>query len=90
MLVAEAAGKQVARHGAWEPISYCLLLLLNHRDNFRIDEDGVWSPVDLGLRIVESRHLLAFGGLDGASGRGRQTVELAHAYLTYPPPSQYL
>src|ERR1700674_1679729 len=89
MLVAEAAGKQIAR-GVGEPSSYCLLLLLNHRDNFRIDEDGVWSPVNLGLRVVESRDLLAFGGLDGASGRGRQTVELAHAYLTCAPPGQYL
>ena len=90
MLVAETAGKQVARRGVGEPSSYCLLLLLDDRDNFGIDEDGVWSPVDLGLRVVESRDLLAFGSLDGASGRGREAVELAHAYLTCPPTSQYL
>jgi hypothetical protein len=65
-------------------------LLLDDRDNFGVDEDGVWSPIDLGLRVAESRDLLASGGLSGAIGRGREAVELAHAYLSYPPPGQYL
>jgi hypothetical protein len=88
--VAQAAGKQVARCRTGVSGTYCLLLLLDDRDNFGIDEDGVWSPIDLGLRVAESRYLLASGGLDGASGRRQEAVKLAHAYLTYPPPSQHL
>jgi len=67
-----------------------VLLLLDHRDNFCIDEDGVRSPVDFRLRVVESRNLLTFGGIDADSGRSRQAIEVAHAYLARAPPSQYL
>ena len=88
--VAQAAGKQEARcPKPGVSGTHCLLLLLDDRDNLGIDEDVVWRPIDLGLRVAESGDLLASCGLDGASGRRQEAVKLAHAYLTYPPASQY-